>query len=247
MVLFSPYRQAPRAASFAVRVSLANAFLLFPLIVMTAQVFWGHDYSSTVLKFFVYALTFSVTPLFGLVGYWLYERCREHNGATSLLEAALSIPGMTAALLYLGPGGSWVDWEWIEFVAVLASLTVATGLSLVFFLPFTWASTAERVCRPIVYFVRLSTPLICVAVGSWGEAGWLVTHAVSDHAFQLGMIVGAGCVVLICVGPRMLTSRRLLVWAAGILSLGLCALGAATLSLPAAFHPHIPCDGGPRA
>ena len=60
---------------------------------MTAQVFWGHDYSSTVLKFFVYALTFSVTPLFGLVGYWLDERCREHNGATSLLEAALSIPG----------------------------------------------------------------------------------------------------------------------------------------------------------
>lgn len=226
------------AGAYVIRVTIANAFLLFPLIVMAAEAIWGQRYGAFSFKLFVYALTFSIIPLAGLGGSWLSQQCNSRGGATELLDVALTGPGMIAALAYLSTSHAWDN---IELIARLTSAAVLVGVALAFLLPLSWKNWCERACRPLAAAIWLASPLIFPAVALWSVAGWLGEHAISDGAFQLGSAGGALCVVAIYAGPQLLASRSARARTGGRLLLAACAIGAGIVILRVALHVGYSC------
>ena len=196
-----------KATAYVVRVTIASAFLLFPLVVMVAERIWGPSYGASPFKYFVYVLFYTIVPLAGAGAYGLLRQCYLRGGAVSLLEIALSAPGLVAAALYLSANGFWVEWRRIELIAVLASAATLAGAAASFLLPARWAAASERVCRPVAAAIAFVSPLIYAAVILWGQADWLLQQAAASWAFIWGLLTGAVCLAAIYAGPRLLVAR----------------------------------------
>ncbi len=222
--------------AYVVEVTLANAFLIFPLIVAAAEAIWGPNYSSLELKAFVYLSTFSLVPLAGLAGHWARRLCASRDGPTRLLDLALVAPGIISALLYLGPAGSWSSLGRIELIAGAASVCLVIGVALTFILPWTWAQKCDRACQPIAAVVWFVSPLVYAAVVLWGEAGWLLGRLEDDGAFRLGLLAGALSVASLHFGPRLCRSQSGAARLGGWSLLAALAAVAVALIFAIAFH-----------
>ncbi|MFI5020443.1 MAG: hypothetical protein ACHQRJ_02155 [Alphaproteobacteria bacterium] len=226
---------------YVIQIAIANAFLLFPLIIAAAEAVWGPSHNSVALKIFVYIAAFSVIPLVGPVGYWARRVCVSLRRAAGLLDIGLTAPGIVAAVLYLSPDGSFASLSRIEHVAALAGLCSLAGVALAFLMNPMRADQCDRVCRPIVDAVRFIAPLAYLVVLLWGEGGWLINQLEVDRGFQVGLLAGAGCVTAIYGGPRLLRSRSRVVGFVGRLLLAVCGMIAVLVILSIGFHaPYAP-------
>lgn len=244
MLPSSQISERDATSAHVVLFALCAAFLFFPLIVIVAELIWGPTYGTLSFKYFVYALSFTVIPLLAAGGCWLRIYCKRREGAVSLLDVALTGPGVAAAALYLSAGGSWAPWNKIVLAAVLGTLAATAGIAAAFFLPRPWQRACERISRPLASAIWAIAPLVFAAVVMWGEGRWLIRHITSDLAFDFGLLMGAACVAAYYIGPRMLASRSRPARTYGGILLAACAIGSAVVILAAVFYPLIPCDAG---
>ena len=241
----SAFRPQDSSRALAIRATIANMFLLFPLIVMMAEAVLGRVYDTVPFKYFVYVLGFALMPLIGVGASWLHRRLAASDRVTSLLEIALIWPGLTAVLFYLLTNRLWAPWSRIESIATAAGVAELATMMLAVFLPSLWTELCQRVCRPVAGAGRLALPLICAAIVFLGKAPWLLAHLIGDRAFQLGMLGGAGLVGTVYAGPPLLASRVVGARVLGRLLLAVCGIGAVTAILVAAFPSANPCPNWP--
>jgi len=224
-------RQAVEAAGYGIRVTIAGAFLLCPLFVMSAKSIWGPLYGASPFKYFIYVLTYTIVPLAGAGAYALHRQCSLRCGAASLLEIALTAPGLAAAALYLSASGAWIEWSRIEFVAVVASAAALAGAAASFLLPRRWAETSEKMCKPAATAVAFISPMVYAGVILWGQADWLIEEAGTARTFDWGLAAGAVSVAAVYAGPSLLVARRSVTRTIGKLCLAILAVGTAAALL----------------